>query len=116
MIFGKELYHLRIGAIAYVSHTLIEGTSPALLEAMGLGMVPIISGIPQNKEVAGNTAIYFNTSSELTDKLKFAANNLEQIQKIGNRAKERVKKIYNWNTIAEQYLSAYKRGHEIRRS
>ena len=46
-------------ALAYVHATEVGGTHPALVEAMGYGNCVLVHDTPENREVAGEAALYF---------------------------------------------------------
>ena len=63
-VSDDELISLYSNALAYVSPSLSEGFGIPLLEAMKYETPLFISNIPVYKEIADNTAIYFNPSDE----------------------------------------------------
>jgi glycosyltransferase involved in cell wall biosynthesis len=64
IFYGKatdqELANLYSNAIALVMPSLMEGFGLPVLEAMSLKCLVVCSNIPSFKEIAANSAIYFN--------------------------------------------------------
>ena len=59
-VYGRAYRQLLSHAFAYVHATEVGGTHPALVEAMGYGNCAVVHDTPENREVAGDTAIYFD--------------------------------------------------------
>ncbi len=107
--YGNELAQLYSHAYCCVVPSEVEGLAITLLDAMGYGMCVIYSDIPENYEAAHGVGIQFRNrdSDDLADKIKFALNNPSYCEEIGLKARERVQKEYNWDTIAAQTESVY---------
>jgi len=88
----------------------LEGLPITLLEAMSYGKVCIASNIAANKEALGNTGIYFNVNSvkSLTEQLQYVLENYNDIIMLGQKAKQRIKQNFTWESIADQLEDYYK--------
>ena len=53
-VYGEDYENLCKGAYLYVTPSILEGTSPALLTAMALYQCPLVSDIPENMETIGD--------------------------------------------------------------
>ena len=61
-IYGAGYRELLAHALAYVHATEVGGTHPALVEAMGFGNCVLVNDTPENREVAGDAALYFRAA------------------------------------------------------
>jgi len=99
-----------------VSASELEGTSPALLTAMGFGKCVLVSDIIENLEVIGSAGLTFTSGSDidLKKKLEELLFDNTRIVEYEERARLRVNKKYNWDritdTIEKEYLDAIKKG------
>ena len=107
--YGNELAQLYANAYCFIMPSEIEGLAITLLEAMSYGKCVIYSDIPENAEVAEGVGIPFRNKDidDLAEKLKFAISNPELCKKLGAKARERVKKEYNWDDIVFQTEKVY---------
>ena len=99
---------LRANCLAYIHGHQVGGTNPSLLEAMGAGNIILANRNSFNMEVAGETAIYWTSESELTEKMSYAIGNYDSVKFLGELAQKRASQFYNWDHIAElhdQYFS-----------
>ncbi len=56
---GEQLVELFSNAYLFVLPSYIEGMSMALLEALSFGIAPLVSNIPENRAVIGDTGFFF---------------------------------------------------------
>lgn len=98
---GLVLSELFSNAYLFVQPSEYEGLSVALLEAMGWGLSCLVSDIPQNIEGIAEAGVTFENknASDLKTKLEYILNNPEEVTRLGQLAKERVVKEYNWKNI-----------------
>ena len=59
-VYGNGYRGLLANARCYVHATEVGGTHPALVEAMGAGNLCLVLDTPENREVAGDVAWYWN--------------------------------------------------------
>src|SRR5262249_54830791 len=59
-VYGEGYRELAAHAAAYVHATEVGGTHPALIEAMGFGRALLVNDTPENREAAGDDAVYFS--------------------------------------------------------
>lgn len=113
VIFADSIYIkpkldcLRINSFAYIHGHSVGGTNPALLEAMACKCLSICHDNVFNKEVTNSNQLYFSTPKELLEKLNWAEVNLEEVQKLKNKAYMRVIETYTWKKIASQYETLF---------
>ncbi len=58
-VYGSDVEHLFKGAYLYVTASELEGTSPALLSAMGFGNCVVVSDLIENIETVGGAGVTF---------------------------------------------------------
>ncbi len=112
-VYDRELLALiRRGAFGYIHGHQVGGTNPSLLEAMAETDVNILFDVAFNREVGGETCLYF--SAEPGD-LAVVLNGLDQMsaeeqKALGDRAKERIQKRYAWELIVAKYEALWEKG------
>ena len=106
-LYGGEYESLLQKALFYVSASLLEGTSPALLSAMAINGFALVSDLRENQEVLKGSCQTFRTGDviELRDKLAYYISNPEVIDIQREKTKEIVNKYYNWDEITNRYQS-----------
>jgi len=107
--YGRELEELYANAYCCVVPSEIEGLAITLLEAMSYGKCVIYSDIPENVEVAEGVGIPFRNKdiNDLTNKITLVYENLYYCEELGTKARERVKKEYNWDKIVDKTEEVY---------
>lgn len=108
-IYDKdELNTLRYSCKAYIHGHSVGGTNPSLLEAMGSRNLILCHDNVYNREVTGNTQLYFNDVEECRiniDKINLFSENDKE--RFGEIALERICNYYNWDNILEKYLKMF---------
>jgi glycosyltransferase involved in cell wall biosynthesis len=109
-VFGEPYRQLCANAFAYVQPSLVEGTSPALLAAMGAGNCVVVNGIPENLETIGDAGLAFtrNDPADLRRILQMLIDFPGAVDVYRARARQRVMDVYNWDTIALQHERVYR--------
>ena len=104
-VFGERYRELMSHAYSYVHATEVGGTHPALVEAMGMGHGALVADTPENREVAGDAALFFSLEGpkDLAEKIRFALDNPELLKELSRKARERVGTLYNWDRVADAY-------------
>ena len=108
-IYGKDINSIYSGEFLYCQPSLVEGTSPSLLTAMGAGTCVVVSNIPENLETVADAGVSFmdNDAEDLTKKLQALLEDPESAVSHGKDCLDRVKKYYNWDRVAEQTMKLY---------
>jgi rhamnosyltransferase len=102
------LNYLRQNALGYIHGHSVGGTNPGLLEAMATTNVNILYDVIFNREVGGNAAFYFSNCKSLTEQIDQCDKLSEaEIQAFGNKAKERMQKLYSWDFIISEYEKVF---------
>jgi glycosyltransferase involved in cell wall biosynthesis len=104
-VYGGRTHALMKNAFAYVQPSDIEGLSPVVLENMALATPVICSDIVENQYVVGETGLQFRKSDtdDLLAKLRWALDNPETMRVNGQRGRERARREFSWEAVAEAF-------------
>lgn len=105
-LYEEELLKkVRELACGYIHGHEVGGTNPSLLEALGSTKVNLLLNVVFNKEVGEDGALYFSKKEKDLAALIEKVDNLteEEIEELGQKAKERVIKHYSWDFIVDEY-------------
>lgn len=110
-IYGEGYRELLSHALAYVHATEVGGTHPALVEAMGYGNCILVNDTPENREVAGETGIYFRASEPetLAMCLEVVRRDPGAAAERGRLAAARAASLYSWEAVADRYARLFRR-------
>lgn len=108
---GQMLEELYSNAYVYCLPSDLEGMPLSLLEAMSYGNCCLTSDIAECAEVVEDEALVFRKSGveDLKDKLQFACEHPEKVNKLKNGATEFICQKYNWDDVVEQTLKLYQK-------
>ena len=104
-VYGEPCRELQANSFCYVHAAEVGGTSPALLESMGLGGCVIVSDTPQNLEVIDDAGWSFETGSEdsLVERLQYVVDHPDEAEAMRARARARVEAVYSWDAVTTAY-------------
>ena len=96
---------IREYAYGYFHGHEVGGTNPSLLEALGSTKLNLLLDVGFNREVAEDAALYWTKEDGSLARLIDQADQMndQEINELGNKAKERIKKAYNWDFISQEY-------------
>jgi glycosyltransferase involved in cell wall biosynthesis len=116
-VFGDGYRQLQSHAFAYVHATEVGGTHPALVEAMGFGNCVVVNDVPENREVAGDAALYFDARAPrtLATALETLAADPPLVQDLRSRATARARVSYSWEAVTDAYEVLFDRLRRGRR-
>jgi glycosyltransferase involved in cell wall biosynthesis len=104
-LFGDGYTGLLVNARCYVQATEVGGTHPALIEALGAGNLVLVLDTPENREVAGDAAVFYADEDELVEKLRWAASlDDAELDEWRTRAQDLVASRYSWKGVSDAYL------------
>jgi len=108
-VYGEEYRQLCSNAYVYVTASEVEGTSPALVAAMGYGNCVLVNSIPENLETIGDAGVSFrrNDVEDLRARLQELVDHPELVQEYRERAQNRVSSCYNWDVVTDQLEALY---------
>jgi glycosyltransferase involved in cell wall biosynthesis len=106
-IYGEGYRELLAHALAYVHATEVGGTHPALVEAMGYGNCLVVHSTPENREVAGDVALYFDAAhpDALAEILERLRDRPAAAAALGEQAARRAARLFSWETVADRYAA-----------
>ncbi|GMR22925.1 MAG: glycosyltransferase [Acidobacteriota bacterium] len=109
-VFGRGYRELQSHAYSYVQATEVGGTHPALVESMGLGNGVLVNDTPENREVAGDGALFFSAAGteDLAEKLASALAHPETMKSLAERARQRVRELYSWDRVVDAYENLFR--------
>jgi rhamnosyltransferase len=106
-IYNKEiLADLRRNCLFYIHGHSVGGTNPSLLEAMSCGNAVIAYDVCFNREVCGDSALYFRTVNELKCAIQRLCNDEELRRTLQKKAKERCNN-YQLGIIVARYAKLF---------
>jgi glycosyltransferase involved in cell wall biosynthesis len=110
-VYDEPYRELLANAYAYVHPLRSDGTSPALLQAMGYGSCIVINSLPEALSAVGDTALPFahNDVDDLAWKLAQVIGDPALAADLGRRALERAEREYDWDAVAQQHKDVYER-------
>ena len=116
-IYGRGYRQLLSHALAYVHATEVGGTHPALIEAMGSGNCVVVNDVPENREVAGDAAEYFDARrpASLAATLERLARDPARVAELGERAMARARTRFSWEHVTDEYEQLFARLRTERR-
>jgi glycosyltransferase involved in cell wall biosynthesis len=106
---GQTLAALRFYARAYIHGHSVGGTNPSLLEAMACSNLVIAHDNPFNREVLGDSGLYFSTSADLAKVLNSVMECVDSDVR-RQRAAEIVESRYSWDKITDEYCTLLQMG------
>lgn len=99
---------LRQNCFAYVHGHSVGGTNPSLLEAMIMKNIIIAHDNEFNREVAGNSVIYFMDSDSLKDKINLIEKSHNNHINLKLETYYKAKENYSWDKIIFDYEKLFK--------
>jgi glycosyltransferase involved in cell wall biosynthesis len=104
-LYGEAYRELLANAAAYVHATEVGGTHPALVEAMGFGRPVLVNDTPENREAAGDAAVYWDVRdpASLTRGLTALLSDERERFRRGEAARARAMALYRWDAVTDAY-------------
>lgn len=109
-VYDQELLAvIRNNAYANFHGHEVGGTNPSLLEALGATDLNLLLNVGFNREVAEDAALYWTKENGNLARLigKADAMTEAEIAELGNRAKDRIRRFYNWDQVTAQYEALF---------
>jgi glycosyltransferase involved in cell wall biosynthesis len=93
----------------FVLPSSIEGLSVALLEAMSYAAPVLVSDIPENIEVTGDTGAAFRMGNQedLTNQISRLLSDTSSLRTMGERGRQRVREHFTWDATAREFERLY---------
>lgn len=104
-VYGEGYRELLANAAAYVHATEVGGTHPALVEAMGFALPVLCHDSPENREVAGEAALWWDAASPgtLSRALETLFGTEGRRAALGRAARHRAETLYLWDDVTAAY-------------
>jgi glycosyltransferase involved in cell wall biosynthesis len=82
----------------------VGGTNPALLQAMASGNCVVANGVDFNKEVIGDSGLWFEPGNDedLKAKIEHLLDHPDETDRYRHLAVNRIEKYYNWDETADR--------------
>jgi glycosyltransferase involved in cell wall biosynthesis len=108
---GERYLELVANAGIYAHPLRSDGTSPALLQAMGFGNCIVVNSIPETISAVGDAAVAFRRDDprDLTSKLQILLDDPGLVEQYRSRALERATEEYDWDRVTTAHLDVYRR-------
>src|SRR5262249_43975548 len=109
-IYGEALEELWSNAYLVVQPSTMEGLSIALLEALSYGRCVLLSDIPENVEVAEESAPSFKSRdvADLKAKLEMLLARPDVVKRYESQARDHILQRYSWDTVADGTAALYR--------
>jgi len=106
----KCLDMLRTHCLAYLHGHSVGGTNPSLLEAMAAGNCVVVHDNPFNREVAAESAVYFERSIDLAAAIDSVESQPAMRTQLGKKALARASEKFRWGKVVDEYDALLRRG------
>jgi glycosyltransferase involved in cell wall biosynthesis len=110
-IYGKQYRELVANCYLYIHPLLVDGTSPALLQAMAYGCCIIASDLSEINGSLAETGPRFKagSSDELRKQMALLLDDPEQAREFGRMARQRIKDYFSWDQVTDEYETLSRR-------
>jgi glycosyltransferase involved in cell wall biosynthesis len=104
-VYGAEYRELLAHCRLYIHPLLVDGTSPALLQAMAYGCCVIASDLPEIEGSLAETGPRFaaGNAQVLRERMAQLLADPERARDYGQRARQRIIECFNWDRVTDEY-------------
>jgi glycosyltransferase involved in cell wall biosynthesis len=104
-IYGKEYRELLANCRLYIHPLLVDGTSPALLQAMAYGSCIVASDLPEIDGSLADAGLRFKTGDvdDLRSKIEYIIDRPDLIKLYRAKARQRIIDHFNWDKVTDEY-------------
>lgn len=109
-VYDKELLmKIRENAYGYFHGHEVGGTNPSLLEALGSTDLNLLLDVGFNREVAEDSALYWNKQPGNLASLIDQADHMsvDEISDLGEKSSQRIAEAYSWQHISDEYSQVF---------
>jgi glycosyltransferase involved in cell wall biosynthesis len=107
-IYGTGYRELQSHAYAYIQATEVGGTHPALIEAMGAGNCVVAKDTPENREVLGESGLFFEDAASLQRQFERTLSDEPLVVRLRASAQARAKARYSWDAVTDAYENLFR--------
>jgi glycosyltransferase involved in cell wall biosynthesis len=110
-VFGEQYRELVAHAAVYVHPLRSDGTSPALLQAMGFGSCIVVNSVEETLSAVGDAALSYakNDSADLARAIQSLLSDPALADELRERARRRATEEYDWDAVAQEHERVYAR-------
>lgn len=94
---------LYCGCLTYLHGHSVGGTNPSLLRGMGAGAAVLAKDVLFNREVLGPNGVYWADAMSIPPLLAWAEADRGAASALGSRARDHVRREYDWDAVAAAY-------------
>ncbi len=108
-VYDNGFHELCRNSYLYLTASAVEGTSPALLQAMGQGAATLVNGIPANRETIGEAGFSYREGDldDLRRQWQALVDAPDLVEEKRQAAVERVRRCYTWPQVTQQLIALY---------
>jgi glycosyltransferase involved in cell wall biosynthesis len=109
-IYGPDYRTLQRNALLYIHATEVGGTHPAMIEAMASGGAVVALGTPENREVGGDAAGYFEFRPEetLSRTVGEWLGDRDRLEHRRQRGRARAAERFRWDSVTAAYEALFR--------
>jgi glycosyltransferase involved in cell wall biosynthesis len=107
--FGSAYQQLSSHAGMFVLAATVGGTHPVLVEQMAAGNAILARETESNREVLGDSGLYWETPEQLGQLLASTWPDTEKRRRLGEAARDRALELYSWDEVTSRYLQMCER-------
>lgn len=106
---GQLLKKIRENAYGNFHGHTVGGTNPSLLEALSSTELNLLIDVGFNREVGQDAALYWGEKEGELAELINEADKMSDVKRkeYGEKAKERIKSMYSWKHIGNEYMNVW---------
>lgn len=115
---GEDYLQLVANARIYAHPLRSDGTSPALLQAMGFGNCIVVNSVAETLSAVDAAAVPFarDDPHDLARQLTRLIDDEDLLAEYRRRALARAQAEYDWDSVTEQHLAVFERAGEATRA
>lgn len=108
-VYDEGFHQLCHHCYLYLTASAIEGTSPALLQAMGQGAAVLVNGIPANLETIGAAGFAYAAGdiADLRRQWQMLVDDPERVAGARQAALTRIEAHYTWDLVTDRLQALY---------
>jgi glycosyltransferase involved in cell wall biosynthesis len=109
-IYEADYRTLQRNALLYLHATEVGGTHPAMIEAMASGGAVVALATPENREVGGHAAGYFEFRPEetLSRTIHQLLGDPEGLERLRERGRARAREQFRWEAVTDAYQALFR--------
>ena len=103
-VYDDELLdQLYASSASYLHGHSVGGTNPSLLRAMGAAAPVLAYDVNFNREVLGDTGVYWTSPSDVSAAIEKVEADPEAARSHGTAGQLRAEQLYDWDDVAARY-------------